>query len=145
MIATTDLRRTFGDLPVVHVGSIDPDGAPHVVPLWFVWLQDAVFVTCREGSRVSRNLRRDPRTALEFDRGRAWTEQAGALVRGRAEFLPEDHPSTRRAISAWFEKYRELLSGRGFAAYTGQVERPLLMRVRPERIAVWDHAAPRPG
>jgi pyridoxamine 5'-phosphate oxidase-like protein len=135
-----DARRTFQEVPVAHVGSILPDGSPHVVPLWFVWLEDAVFVSCREGSRVHRNLQLEPRTVLAFDRGRDWPDQAGVLVHGRAEFLPEDHPALRRALSAWFEKYRGELAGSGFAAYAEQVRSPAVFRVRPERLASWDHA-----
>lgn len=139
-----EARRTFRDSRVVHVGSLLPDGTPHVVPLWFVWLEDAVYVSCRRESTVWRNLRRDPRVALQFDRGTAWTEQAGVLVRGKAEQLPADEPAARRALSAWFEKYRPELSGYGFAAYTEQVKDPALIRVRPDRLAAWIHAR-RPG
>jgi PPOX class probable F420-dependent enzyme len=140
-----DARMTFADVPVVHVGTIDRDGAPHVVPLWFVWLEDGVYVTGRGRSRVLANLRRDPRVALQFDRGRAWPEHVGVVVAGRAELLAPDHPSVRSAISAWFDKYRPELSGPGFAAYTEQVEEPALFRVRPERLSGWVHASARRG
>jgi PPOX class probable F420-dependent enzyme len=135
-----EARRTFKDGQVAHVGSLLPDGTPHVVPLWFVWLEDAVFVSCREGSQVWRNLTRDPRVAVQFDRGRAWTEQAGALIHGKAEALSPDAPGAKRALSAWFEKYRAELSGPGFAAYTEQVAEPVLFRVSPDRLATWLHA-----
>ena len=135
-----EARRTFRDSRVVHVGTLLPDGAPHVVPLWFVWLEDAVYATCRQGSRVWRNLRRDPRVALQFNRGLAWTEHAGVVVRGKAELLVPDEPAARRALSAWFEKYRSELAGYGFAAYTEQISEPVLIRVRPDQLASWIHA-----
>ena len=140
-----DARRTFKDVRVVHLGSILPTGWPHVVPLWFVWLEDALYVTCRRGSRVWRNLLRDPRVALELERGQAWTEQAGALVHGLAEPLDHEEDSAKRALSAWFEKYRAELGGLGFAAYTDQVQQPVVFRVRPDRLATWIHAHTRPG
>jgi hypothetical protein len=43
-------------------------------------------------------------------------------------------------MSAWYEKYRLLLSGGGFRDYADQVERPGMLRVRAERLAGWDHA-----
>jgi nitroimidazol reductase NimA-like FMN-containing flavoprotein (pyridoxamine 5'-phosphate oxidase superfamily) len=132
-------RRAFRDLPTVHVGSVLPDGRPHVVPLWFVWLEEAIYVTCREGSRVWRNLRRRPEVALQLDRGRVWTELSGILVHGTAELLPLDDPWARRALSEWFEKYRGELGGEGFAASGEQVSRPALFRVRPDRVATWGH------
>jgi PPOX class probable F420-dependent enzyme len=135
-----EVRRTFRDCRVAHVGSLLPDGSPHVVPLWFVWLEDAIYVSSRRESTVCRNLDRDPRVALQFDRGLAWTEQAGVVVRGKAEILSSDEPAGKRALSAWFEKYRGELAGYGFAAYTEQIKEPVMMRVRADRLATWIHA-----
>ena len=106
-----EARRTFKDGQVAHVGSLLPDGSPHVVPLWFVWLEDAVFVSCREGSQVWRNLTRDPRVAVQFDRGRAWsppsglspssllTSPAALPVKLDAVGLPPSGPSSSRTSS----------------------------------------------
>jgi hypothetical protein len=77
-------------------------------------------------------------------RGEAWTEQAGFLLSGKAQPLGRDHPDAKKALSAWFEKYRSELSGLGFAAYTEQVREPAMLAIRPDRIASWIHArAPR--
>jgi hypothetical protein len=51
-VIPTELRRAFRDVRLAHVATLQSDGAPHVVPLWFVWLEDAVYLTCRSGSRV---------------------------------------------------------------------------------------------
>jgi len=133
-------RRTFRDVRVVHVGSLLPDGAPHVVPLWFVWLTDGLYASSRTESRVWRNLSRDPRVSLTVHRGEAWTEQAGALLSGTAQLLGREHPDAKKALSAWFEKYRSELSGFGFAAYAEQVRQPVVFRVRPDSLATWLHA-----
>jgi nitroimidazol reductase NimA-like FMN-containing flavoprotein (pyridoxamine 5'-phosphate oxidase superfamily) len=135
-----EARKAFKDLRVVHTGSTLPDGTAHVVPLWFVWLEDGLVVSARAGSRVYRNLFRDPRVALELDRGRAWTEHMGLLIKGLAEPLSAEEPAMKRALSAWFEKYREELAGSGFAVYTEQVRRPAFFRVRPDRVSSWSHA-----
>jgi PPOX class probable F420-dependent enzyme len=132
-----EARRTFRDVRVAHVATLDPSGDPHVVPLWFVWLEDGLFVTSRAGSRTDRNLRRDPRVAVQLDRGRTWTEAACVVVHGTAELLAPTHPDGRRALSAWFDKYREELSGQGFALYTEEVEEPVVLRIRPQRLAAW--------
>jgi PPOX class probable F420-dependent enzyme len=143
-VIPTELRRAFRDVRLAHVATLQPDGAPHVVPLWFVWLEDAVYVTCRSGSRVWANLRRDGRVAVEVQRGQMWTEHTGVVVHGRAELLAQDDAGTKRALSAWFEKYRAELSGFGFAAYTEQVSHPVVVRVAIDRVAGWNHAY-RPG
>jgi nitroimidazol reductase NimA-like FMN-containing flavoprotein (pyridoxamine 5'-phosphate oxidase superfamily) len=131
------LRRLFRDVPLAHVATLGWDGSPHVVPLWFVWLEDALFLTCREGSAVARNLARGNEVAISIDRGIHWTEQQGVLVRGSVEVLPTDHSNVRRALSAWFEKYAERLSGAGFAAYANEVEHPVVARLHPDRVSAW--------
>jgi hypothetical protein len=105
-----------------------------------VWLEDGIVVSCRARSRVWANLRRDPRVALQFDRGRAWTEHVGVVILGLARFLDGTGASGRRALSAWFEKYRSELAGPGFAAYTEQVRDPALFRVEIDRLSAWMHA-----
>ncbi len=136
------IRRAFAELPVVRVASVGPDG-PHVVPLWFVWPEDAIYASCRRSGRTARNVLRDPRVALLFDRGREWVELAGAEVAGSATLLGTEHPTMRGPMSAWHEKYRPLLSGEGFRRLTEELPDLAFLRVEPERARTWDHAAPR--
>jgi hypothetical protein len=132
-------RRMFGGLPVVNVATVEADGAPHVVPLWFVWPEDAIYVSTRREGRTWANVAADPRVALTVDLGRAWVEIAGIEIRGRADRLPAEHADMRRAISAWHEKYRPLLAGEGFSRFADEVRGLGFLRVAPERILAWDH------
>lgn len=133
------LRRLFGGLPVVYVATAGSDGAPHVVPLWFVWCEDALYVSTRQGSRTWANARADPRVALSLDVGRSWVELAGVVVLGRAEPLAPDDRSMRVPISLWHDKYRTLLSGDGFARFAEEVAHLAFLRVVPEQVRDWDH------
>lgn len=133
-------RRMFGGLPTVSVATLNEDDSPHVVPLWFVWPEDAIYVSTRREGRTWRNAARDPRVALAVDLGRSWVEIVGIEVRGRAEPLPAEHAEMRAPISAWHEKYRPLLSGDGFSRFTEEVHGLGFLRVVPERAAAWDHA-----
>ena len=133
-------RRLFGGLPVLSVATLDRDGSPHVVPLWFVWPEDAIYVSTRREGRTWANASADPRVALTIDLGRAWVEIAGIEVRGRAEPLPAEHAVMRQPISAWHEKYRPLLAGEGFPRFADEVRGLGFLRVVPERVMAWDHA-----
>jgi hypothetical protein len=133
-------RRMFGGLPTLHVATIDPDGGPHIVPLWFVWPEDAVYVSTRLGSRTWQNAGRDPRVSLSIDVGRAWTEIAGVSISGDAQPLPAEAAEMRRSISAWHDKYRALFAGDGFARFAEEIDRLGFLRVEVGRIVAWDHA-----
>ncbi|MGZ5291607.1 MAG: pyridoxamine 5'-phosphate oxidase family protein [Actinomycetota bacterium] len=133
-------RRMFGGLPVVSVATLGPDGAPHVVPLWFVWSEDAIYVSTRREGRTWANASADPRVALTIDLGRSWVEIAGIEITGRAAALPAEHADLRQPISAWHEKYRPLLAGDGFPRFAEAVRGLGFLRVVPGTLVSWDHA-----
>lgn len=130
----------FGGLPAMAVATIGPDGAPHVVPLWFVWDADAVWCSVRVGSRTWDNVARDPRVALTIDVGRAWTELAGLSIHGEATAHRVEDPSMRSVASRWHEKYRGLFQGEGFERFAEEVEVLGFLRVVPGDVVAWDHA-----
>jgi PPOX class probable F420-dependent enzyme len=133
-------RRMFASLPSAAVATTDADGSPHVVPLWFVWPEDAIFVSTRHEGRTWANVARDPRIAIAIDLGRSWVEIAGVEIRGTAEPLSAESAAMRKPISAWHEKYRPLLAGEGFSRFAEEVRGLGFLRVRPDTVLAWDHA-----
>ena len=133
-------RRMFASLPSAAVATTSADGSPHVVPLWFVWQEDAIFVSTRQDGRTWANVARDPRVAITIDLGRAWVEVAGVEILGSAERLSAESAAMRKPISAWHEKYRPLLAGEGFARFAEEVRRLGFLRVMPDAVRAWDHA-----
>ena len=132
-------RRALGGIRAVWVATVCPDGAPHVVPLWFVWQTDAVYASARHPSRTWSNVELDPRVALSFDTGRTWSELRGAVIHGRAERLSTGDESLRPVMSTWFEKYRSLMPGDGFERLTRQVVELSFLRVVPKAFATWEN------
>ena len=47
-----------------------PDGAPHVMPVWAMWHDTALWFSCSGDSRKVRNLRAEPRCVLTTDNPR---------------------------------------------------------------------------
>jgi len=133
------LRRRFGDLPTCRVGTVRPDGGPHLAPRWFVWRDDGVWVSTRVGDTVWEHAVRDPRISVLIDRGRDWTDLAGVRVDGVAEAFPAEHPDLRGPMSAWHEKYRQMFARDGFEAFTRDVPALGFLRVVPARVDSWDH------
>jgi PPOX class probable F420-dependent enzyme len=133
-------RRMFAGLSSAAVATTNADGSPHVVPLWFVWPEEAIYLSTRRNGRTWANVERDPRVAVTIDLGRSWVEIAGIEIRGRAEPLPAEHASMRKPISAWHEKYRPLLAGDGFSRFAEEISGLGFLRVVPERVVAWDHA-----
>lgn len=66
---TSDETSAFLDEPghLVRIGTVDPDGAPSVVPTWFILRDGTFFVTPRERSAWFSHLRAEPRVCFTVD------------------------------------------------------------------------------
>jgi hypothetical protein len=58
-----------------------PDGRPHVMPVWGVWWQDALWFSCGLRSRKARNLDHDLRCVVTADDARNPVVMEGNAVR----------------------------------------------------------------
>jgi PPOX class probable F420-dependent enzyme len=52
---------------LVRLGTVDADGMPRVVPIWFIFHEGEVCFTPRGPAAFLANLRRDPRVGLSID------------------------------------------------------------------------------
>lgn len=136
-----EARRLFRALPEAWVATADATGRPHVAPRWFVWTDEAFYASCDRASLTWQNLEADPRVSVSADLGRAWAELSGFTLEGEAELLAAENARMRGPISAWHEKYRNLLTGEGFERLTGGIERLGFIRIEGGEIRTWDHGS----
>ena len=54
---------------VIWMATVRPDGRPHLVPIWFVYYEESVFICMQEGSVKARNLAHNPRISLSLQDG----------------------------------------------------------------------------
>jgi PPOX class probable F420-dependent enzyme len=72
---------------LARIATVQPDGVPSVVPVWFICEDGKILITPRKHSAFLANLRRAPRAAITID------EEAGSyrkvLIQGVAAILYE--------------------------------------------------------
>jgi nitroimidazol reductase NimA-like FMN-containing flavoprotein (pyridoxamine 5'-phosphate oxidase superfamily) len=49
------------------LATVTPLGVPHLMPVWAVWHQDALWFSSANGSRKARNIGTEPRCSLSTD------------------------------------------------------------------------------
>jgi len=108
------------------VCSTRPDGRPHAMPVWAVWLEGALlFGTARE-SRKARNLRRNPEAIAHLESG-----DEVVVLEGRAEQVTE-----RRALEAYCAAYAAKYGFRPDPDDTSTIT----FLIRPQRAFGWSEA-----
>jgi nitroimidazol reductase NimA-like FMN-containing flavoprotein (pyridoxamine 5'-phosphate oxidase superfamily) len=117
----------------VRLATSDPAGAPHVVPLWYVWREGAMYLNSTLGNVTVDNVLASGRATGVVDDGTAYDELRGVTVSGTVERLGDVAPEA--VERDWSEKYM----GGGELPYRRWKNRSWFL-LRPERIASWDFA-----
>lgn len=76
------------------LATVRPDGSPHVMPVWGVWMEGAAWWSSSHQSRKARNMASDPRAVVTTDNPRQ-----PVVVEGTAELIVEDQAIER--FTAW--------------------------------------------
>jgi PPOX class probable F420-dependent enzyme len=133
-------------LETVHTGiftTLRRDGAPISLPMWFVALDRAVYLSTLKGSKKAARLRRDPRVAFLAETGVRWAELKAVQFVGTAEVVT-DAEAKARVAAAFDAKYRAFRTPREQqprATREHYSAEGVTLRIAPEgRILSWDNA-----
>jgi PPOX class probable F420-dependent enzyme len=119
--------------PVVWLSTVQPDGAPHLVPIWFWWDGHALLVFSKPGARKVRNLRVRPSVMLAL--GDAEDDFDVGLVEGRAELL--EQPTREVLPAGHVAKYATRLAAIGVSAEEYAMAYSQVIRIVPEGFLPW--------
>ncbi|NJK80948.1 MAG: pyridoxamine 5'-phosphate oxidase [Chloroflexaceae bacterium] len=82
----------------IWLATVRPDGRPHLAPLWFVWVSDAIHICVQPASVKVRNIAAMPQVSIALiDSG------PNTLCEGIAATVPAPWPATVR--EAFWQKY----------------------------------------
>jgi PPOX class probable F420-dependent enzyme len=131
------IQRFLGSRPVVVLATVQADGAPLAMPMWFLHDASEIAMVTIEGTQKVRNLRRDSRVCVVAEAGGDPGAQGGVRglsVHGRAEFVTD--VSQRRTLAGRFlTKYHPRVE----QLWGGPVMPPnrVTFRIVPARVRSW--------
>jgi len=133
-------RRYLDESDTIILSTIDRNGYPHTVAMWYVADPDGtVQMTTYAKSQKTLNVSRDPRCSLLIESGRSYEELKGLLIRGRAT-IDGDVEHVLDVLTRVQTKYNPGLPAEGLrAAMREQASKRVVLRITPEHVASWDH------
>jgi PPOX class probable F420-dependent enzyme len=122
----------------VQIATINPDGTPHLVTMFFASAGGRIAFWTYRASRKARNLARDPRVTCLVEDGEDYFELRGVQVSGVVERIDD---------LAGVTEVGRLIAGRmpdvpreALDAYVSHAARKrAAYLVDPVRVASWDH------
>lgn len=109
------------------VATTRPDGRPHVVPRWGVWVDDTWYYDGSPQTLHARNLERNPAAVLHLEDG-----ASAVIVEGTSRPHVPDRGLGQRLARA-FAKYHDL----GYAPKASSWDGGGLWALRPQRALAW--------
>jgi nitroimidazol reductase NimA-like FMN-containing flavoprotein (pyridoxamine 5'-phosphate oxidase superfamily) len=131
-LSPAELQSFLSARRTIRLATATPTGLPHVVPLWFVWVDDTVFMNSTLGNVTIRNLERNPSATGSIDDGDAYEELRGVLIHGEVERAVDD-PRLETVKSEWSQKYMG-----GKPPPYDRWKNRVWLRFVPRRITSWD-------
>ena len=115
------------------LATINPDGSPLAMPMWFVRDSDSLALVSQADDMKIRNLHRDPRVGFVVESGSGDTI-ACIILQGSARFLTSESDRSQvgtRFIDKYGTQMVERWNGRSVP------ESRALFRIEPRRVKVW--------
>lgn len=136
---TPDERREFlAAAKTIILSTIDSNGYPHTVAMWYVMDGEECLMTTYAKSQKAVNIRRNPKVALLVESGVTYDTLRGVLIRGTARLesevdlclavLTQVHAKMHGSQPAGLED-----------ALRQQARKRVVIRVTPVRVSSWDH------
>lgn len=126
----------------VILTTIGSDGLPLATPLWYVWLDGAIYIGTGADSHKVRNIRRDNRVCCLVESGVNYRDLKSVVMRGHCEVLEGQSDEVQRAQAALAAKYAAAREGASQArpARPGRGSGRVMLKVVPEKVTSWDYA-----
>ncbi len=127
----------LADAPIGHLATADASGAPHVIPVCYVFNGRAIFSVLDQKPKSAelvrlrrvKNIQANPQVSLVVDHYEEdWSRLGYILVLGKAELLleGEEHGGAVRLLRQKYPQYRNM-----------DLEPNPVIKITPRRIVCW--------
>ena len=121
------VKKLFEGANFAHLATLMPDGSPQVTAVWVDYDGTHILVNTAEGRQKPRNIRRDPRVAIDVIR--QGSEYAFAQVRGRVVEVTSE--GAEEHIDRLAKKYL----GRDKYPFRQPGEERIIFKIAPEHVS----------
>ncbi len=82
----------------IWIVTVRPEGQPHMVPVWFAWVGEKIYICIEPGSVKGRNLAHNRNVSLALERG-----SHPVICEGEAQFIEKPWPE--EVVTLFRKKY----------------------------------------
>jgi PPOX class probable F420-dependent enzyme len=122
----------------VILGTLNHDGWPHLVPMWYSVLEGLVSMHTYRSSQKVKNIEREPRGSILIEDGTTYNELRGVFMRGRFEVRDDQELCYQIGIRS-AAKYMNATEEQAGPFVRHEVRKRVALLFHPEKVSSWDH------
>ncbi len=123
---------------IMSVATINRDGRPHLVPMWYGFLEGAPALWTYGKSQKVLNLMRDPRITCLVEAGKDYEELKGVELIGKA-LVSSRREDVQKVGESVYERYIGPLDAEGRARAAAMGAKRVAVVIQVEKMVSWDH------
>lgn len=123
---------------IARIATTRPDGRPHVMPIWFVWDGECLYMETPPSFVKAKNLVANPACAVTIDTTEGGLRFMAVVLEGKVELI-YDRAAVLAMVTRIYSKY---LGVEGAQSPTPQRminSEHLIIKLRPDKIITWDY------
>jgi PPOX class probable F420-dependent enzyme len=124
----------------IQVATINKDGSPHLVPLWFAMDDRAIVLETFTKSQKIKNLERDDRITVLFEDGDSYPELKGVTIYAHAQLIQDYDQVHELHMKVLLRNTPEIPENVLDEATRKMVPKKTIIRIEPEKVVSWDHS-----
>jgi PPOX class probable F420-dependent enzyme len=133
-----EIEAFLGSAKTVVMATLNHDGYPHLVPMWYSVLDGLVHMHTYKSSQKVKNIERDARGSILVEDGTDYDKLRGVFVRGRFEIIDDQELCYRIAVAS-AKKYQGLDEDTAGTALRYYIRKRVALVFHPEKTSSWDH------
>lgn len=138
-MTTEEIDAFLLEQKTMAIATIAADGRPHVVAMWYAFIDGEIaFWTFAKSQKVV-NLRRDPRITALVENGDEYSNLRGVEIVARAR-ITHDPAEVMRFGEVEFERYQGMpVTDATRPAVANMANKRVVVYLEVERLVSWDH------
>ncbi len=123
----------------IQVATINKDGTPHLLPLWFAIEGGRIVLETFTKSQKVVNLERDDRITVLFEDGDQYPELRAVTIYGRAHLVRDVEEVHRLHMAVLVRNQPEVPVEALEQATASMAAKKTAILIEPQRFVSWDH------
>lgn len=124
---------------IARIATVDKSGQPHVVPVWFGWDGESLWISSYSDTQKNKHISQNPKIAVAIDVAGNDGETKAVIFEGTAELVTEPKDFLQKQFYWIYHKY---LGDEGVMAASPQewIKDPLntLIKLTPSKVNSWN-------